>query len=601
LICTYSGSKIDTMKTKLALILALLIARAALGAEHPGNVFVAGDDVRIMVPAKWNGWRAIDIDGKEIGRGAAKDKTASLGHLPVGYFELRETGGPGMVTAAVLAKNSPSEDTPIAIDVAASWFYAEPQQIRDACTLCRLAGVKWVRDRASWPELETARGVWAADTRYERAMRIQHEMGLKILQVNHISPSWASKDPKHFPEDLRDVFNFYRGLAKRWKGLADAIEPWNEPDIIEFGGHTGCEIASFQKAAYLGLKAGNPEFAVNGSVFAIDRPETLDEFGANEVYLYCDRYDLHHYVALNRYPQAYARHRAVSGGRPMWTTEFNLNIFWSDEKTHEPSEEDLRVQGYRISKAFSQALHEGTEKAFQFILGHYVERQIQYGLVHTDLTPRPAYVAFAAVGRFLNAAKPIGRIDLGNEKLKAYVFRKEVDGAKGETVVAWSETNPMDAKIRPAEKTYDYLGRELPNAHKLHLTREPIFVLLPRGGSKRLKVEPPPPKAKWLPGKACPVVLQLVGKGDMNKSAFQLGNSNELRLVAYNFGTKPVRGELDIEGATIEKMHIEMDPASRNVRTLSVNDRAHVTARLKLDDGERAIVSARIFGAQLKN
>ena len=121
--------------------------------------------------------------------------------------------------------------------------------------------MKWVRDRLSWPEIETARGTWAGDTRYEKAMRIEHESGLKILQVNHISPPWAAKDPRHFPDDLRDVYNFYRGLAKRWNGLADAIEPWNEPDLDIFGGHTGCEIASFQKAAFLGLKAGDPRAA----------------------------------------------------------------------------------------------------------------------------------------------------------------------------------------------------------------------------------------------------------------------------------------------------------------------------------------------------
>ena len=275
--------------------------------------------------------------------------------------------------------------------------------------------MKWVRDRSSWPEIETARGTWAGDTRYERAMRIQHDEGLKILQVNHISPLWASKDTKHFPDDLRDVYRFYQGLAKRWHGLADAIEPWNEPDIEPFGGHTGCEIASFQKAAYLGLKAGDPKLPVNEAVFAIDRPETLDEFGANEVYPYFDRYDLHHYIKLQDFARAYGRHRAVSGGRPIWTTEFNLNIFWSDEKTKELSEEDLRIQSYRVSKAFAKSLYEGTQKAFYFIFGHYVEQRIVYGLVHTDLTPRPAYVAFAAVGRLLNAAEPIGRVDLGDE------------------------------------------------------------------------------------------------------------------------------------------------------------------------------------------
>ena len=48
--------------------------------------------------------------------------------------------------------------------------------------------------------------------------------------------------------------------------------------------------------------------------------------------------------------------------------------------------------------------------AFYFILPHYVEQQTQFGLIRSDLTPRPAYVALAAVGRFLADARPLGRL-----------------------------------------------------------------------------------------------------------------------------------------------------------------------------------------------
>ncbi len=580
---------------KYSLLICLLLAPFTQAADRPGNVFVAGDDVQVTLPKTWKGWRTIDIDRKEVGHGTAESGTAKLGQLPIGYFEVREQDGPGMITAAVLAKTKTSDDTPIAIDVAASWFYADPQQIRDACEICKLAGVKWVRDRASWPELESARGVWAGDTRYEQAMKIQHEAGLKILQVNHASPPWAVKDTRHFPEDLRDVYNFYRGLAKRWHDLADAIEPWNEPDLEIFGGHTGSEIASFQKAAYLGLKAGDPEKPVNLAVFAIDRPETLDEFGLNQVYPYFDRYDLHHYIGLPAYPRAYSRHRAISGGRPMWTTEFNLTIFWADEKTHEPSEEDLRVQGYRVSKVFSHALYEGSVKAFYFMLGHYVERNLQYGLVHTDLTPRPAYVAFAAVGRLLNAAIPIGQVDLGDEKLKGFVFRTIVDGTERETLVAWSETKPTSFEIPRVDEAYDYLGRKLPLAKSFELTRAPIFLLLPRGGSKQLAITSSPAQPKWLEGKACPVVLQLVGKTDFKQSAFQLDKSAELKLVAYNFGDRLAHGKLAIEGATASMLEIRLAPHERQEQTIKVGDAPTVTINLDLGDSGHAIVAARVM------
>jgi hypothetical protein len=575
--------------------LCIACAEGAFASDHPGNIYVQGEDVRVRVPDTWGGWRAIDVDGKEVGRGGAMDGSVALGKLPIGYYEVMEKGGAGLITAGVVARNTPTEKTPIALDAAMSWFYPEAEQIRGACKIARLAGVNWVRDRASWPELETARGTWAGDTRYERTMRIEHEAGLKVLQVNHISPAWATKNPTRFPEDLRDVFQFYRGLAKRWKGLADAIEPWNEPDIDVFGGHTGCEIASFQKAAYLGLKAGDPQTPVCGTVFAIDRAETLEEFGANDVVAYFDRYNLHHYIRLPEYPRAYGRHRAVSGGRPMWTTEFNLTVHWADEKTKEPSHDELRVQGYRVGKVFARALHEGTEKAFYFILGDYVERELQYGIVHKDLTPRPAYVAFAAVGRLLNGATPIGRVDFGDEKLKGYLFATEVDGQKHETLVAWSETKPTTVEIPAAESMYDYLGRALPPATKVELGRATVFVVLPPGGSKGLKVAPSPAKAARVDASPpCPIVLQLIGAGDVKQSALRTDQSKALRLVAYNFSDKAVRGRLRITGATGGPAEMDIAAGDRAEAIVTSDGSAIVTGRLETGDLGQAFVSSRI-------
>jgi hypothetical protein len=578
---------------RFALLISLYVAGSAAASEHPGNVFLEGENVHVEIPPEWKAWHAIDIDRNEVAAGTSQEGRAKLGQLPVGYFEIREVDGPGRITAAVVSKTTASDDTPIAIDAAMSWFYAEPERIRGASKLCRLAGVKWVRDRSAWPELETARGTWANETRYERAMRIQREEGLKVLQVNHVSPSWATQNQSHFPDDLRDVYNYYRGLAKRWKNLADAIEPWNEPDLGLFGGHTGCEIASFQKAAYLGLKAGDPNKPVCSVSFFSDRPETLDEFTANESFPYFDQYHLHHYFGLPAYPRAYARHRAASGGRPLWTTEFNLTINWADEKTHEPSEQDLRVQGYRVAKVFSGALHEGSQKAFYFILGHYVERTLQYGILHLDLTPRPAYVAFAAVGRLLNAAKPIGRVDLGDDKLRAFVFRTVVDGADRETLVAWSETHETRVQIEGMEKLYDYLGRERRLRRRVNLTRAPVFIILPSGGSQKLQIKPAPEKPPALKGEPNNVVLQIIGTPDWKQSAFILDDSTQLRLAAYNFGDQPVTGQLSVEGALGAPATLEVAPGDRVVHRINALGAGAITARLSLADGTDAKVFAR--------
>ena len=109
-------------RMRILLLVSLFFAQSALAADHPGNVFLAGDDVRVTVPKTWAGWRAIDIDRKEVGHGAAGEGAAELGKLPIGYFEVREKDGPGMVTAAVLAKTTISDDTPIALDAASPGF-----------------------------------------------------------------------------------------------------------------------------------------------------------------------------------------------------------------------------------------------------------------------------------------------------------------------------------------------------------------------------------------------------------------------------------------------------------------------------------------------
>jgi hypothetical protein len=185
--------------------------------------------------------------------------------------------------------------------------------------------------------------------------------------------------------------------------------------------------------------------------------------------------------------------------------------------------------------------------------------------------------------------------------LKGFVFRTVVDGAERETLVAWSEMKPTAVRFHPVEEAYDYLGRTMPRARKVELTRAPVFLLLPRGGSKELTVVPPPAKAKWIDGKASSVVLQLIGKGDLNQSAFQLDDSKQLKLVAYNFGDKPARGKLSVEGATGAKSESEVAPGEREEQTIKANGTGKMTAKLNLGDAEHAIVTANVLKAQRKN
>src|SRR3954463_8551135 len=120
---------------KTLFLAAILMGQAATGTPTPANVCHEGEPLRVVVPDAWSGWRVVDIDGKEVHRGT-RGGEVGVGKLLPGYYELREEGRPGLITAAVVRQVKVADDTPIAIDAAMSWFYSDPQQIRDACRLC---------------------------------------------------------------------------------------------------------------------------------------------------------------------------------------------------------------------------------------------------------------------------------------------------------------------------------------------------------------------------------------------------------------------------------------------------------------------------------
>ena len=207
------------------LVLGISVIAASLAAaagrtipkplpSHPGNIFLAGEEVGVVLPDDGgNTWRVVDYDGKTVreGRGAGR---IELGRLPVGYYDVERTGGDATnrrpLSIGVLARlKAPTPETsPVCCDVGMAWSYPEPQ-MPTAANLCTLAGLNWVRDRFSWGDLEKTPGKLPEKTRYDVSADVQVAAGLKILQVNHSVPPWVwawSYDQRgRFPPDLRDA------------------------------------------------------------------------------------------------------------------------------------------------------------------------------------------------------------------------------------------------------------------------------------------------------------------------------------------------------------------------------------------------------------
>jgi hypothetical protein len=526
--------------------------------DHPGHVFLAGEEVAVALPpGEPAPWRLFDYEDQPVSVGGITQGRAYLGKLPLGWYELRQgedpTSNTVRVSLAVLAplKVPTPASSPIGLDVAMAWFYGA-ERMPAAANLSALAGVNWVRDRLSWPEMEPRRGQFAAATRYDASAQAQAAAGLRQLQVNHISPAWANPRSARLPTNLVDAYHFHREIARRWRRSLEAIEPWNEADIEMFGGHTGSEIASFQKAAYLGLKAGHPNVIACQTVFADHRPDILEDFRDNEPWAYFDTFNLHHYAPFDSYPNVYADFRAVSGGKPLWVTECSVPVRWSgDERLKEPSAADLRAQAERVARVFACALHEGPSAVFYFLLPHYTEGQTQFGILRADLTPRPAYVALAAVGRLLADAKPLGRLKDAPPNVRGFLFRARPDGQASEVLVAWATegTATLTLPRRPLG-AFDHLGRPRAGPGRpVALATAPVFFVFAPGAARDFSLTPPPAPAARLKAKRCPVVLQAVLPKErvrLAASAYSLRSNqpDQIPLRVYNFGDRPVRGRL---------------------------------------------------------
>jgi hypothetical protein len=552
--------------------------------NHPGNVFVAGEEVAIALPEDLDSaattWRVRDDKENIIGTGPLKQRI-SLGALGIGWYVIEfldaAENAVGWTTAAVLHpwKNPVPEDSPVCLDGAVSWFATDDPATQEAyASLANLAGANWIRDRLRWREIEPEKGAFAPPTQYDAAARIQHDRGLDVLQVWHDTPKWAFNDQSdhgRFAPDLRDVYRFSEAVARRFGGTVQAWEPWNEANSGNFGGQTIDEMCANQKAAYLGFKAGNPDATVCWQPIAgVNAASMADGILANETWPYYEAYSIHSYDWPDSYDRLWEPSRRAAAGRPIWVTECDRGLKpasasdWGDF-----TREDAIKKAEFMAHSYAISLFSGASRHYHFILGHYMEQNgaVQFGLLRKDLTPRPSYVALAALGRFLAGATCLGRWHVEEQPdAHVYAFRGRPDGEPRDVLVAWVE-HPGDWSQRGVATSewslppdvsvlsvHDYLGRPIETAVPASLRSRSVFLTLPEDEANKLSLEPAR-RSEIRHGQPSAIVLQLEmperilvdktqGWTPQFERAVSPNKPTELRLVAYNFTDKSCEGRL---------------------------------------------------------
>ncbi len=555
--------------------------------DHAGNVFLEGEAITLPIGARLEvtGWRVTDDRQCEVARGTIEEgkDAIHIGKLGIGWYRITwldtENRPAGWTTAAVLARLAAPvpQDSPVCVDSATAWFARnDPEKQQHFAQLAALAGVNWVRDRMRWSDLEPAAGKFVQKTTYDSAATIQAGHGLKILQVHHDTPPWATSGGggrDQFPGDLRTAYLFSKAMSGRFQGKVLAWEPWNEANIPNFGGHTMDEICSYQKAAYLGIKAGNPHVTACWNV-TTGVPTRLQTDGVleNETWPYFDTYNIHTYDWPDAYLRLWGPVREAACGKPIWVTESDRGIpFESGSPTHDLSPENEILKAQFIAQSYASSLHAGANRHFHFILGQYSEKNIQFGLLRDDLSPRPSYVALAAVGRLLAGGRCLGRHPVdGKPDVHVMAFRAQPDGKSHDVLVAWTQRPadwpqrgkcesdwPLPESIR-VEACFDYFGRRLAGGVPNRLTSAPLFAVLPAGTCDGMTLQAPA-RSALRPGSPSPVVLQCLLPKETRRQnqsvrwagqfdhTVKPGSETEVPLYVYNFSEHEVAGTVFME------------------------------------------------------
>ena len=320
----------------------------------------------------------------------------------------------------------------------ATWSSVSPAEMRRELDMLAFAGGKVVRTDISWSSLESeGKGQyspWFVE-RFDAFLHHAEARGIQVIATLWSTPCWASTAPAEAkqgctgswwnrevdryeptsPEHFADAAEW---VARRWGGRLAALEIWNEPNEPEhrflIAPDNGRSYAALLRAAYPRIKQAAPNLPVLGGAMAFSDAEWVErlyELGAGNSF---DGLSLHpynewrdpddpwkpqwrKYTFLTGVPAMHdLLRRHGDGHKSLWLTELGFSTCgngdrWcvSEQQQAEYVADSLRiVRGWDFVAAavVYNLRNKGSDPT---------DREHQFGLLHRDFTPKPAYAAFA--------------------------------------------------------------------------------------------------------------------------------------------------------------------------------------------------------------
>ncbi len=572
------------------LLLIAAVAHAACTPAAPGGVFHADEPVLWTAPPG-SEWTVRNIDGHtvQVGR-TSSDGSLNAGILPPGWYQLvtTDTATPFAVLCSPQRWKGHTE-SPVAIDIASAWReeMRNPETRQQALKIIDRLGIRWVRERINWAACQPEPNRYTFDW-YDGIHADLSVHGLKIAQVNHSLPGWASDGRPHSatPMDLRTVYRFYREAAYRYRTTVQAWEIWNEPDNPGFYRDLSDRYAGIQKAGFLGVRDGSPRARVLSGSFCMNSMAFVRHLAESGTGHYFDVLNWHMYADPGEYNSQLQAYRRALGGarpdtRPAWMAEAGTFLAAGHGTDgRQLSESDARAQARFVAQSYVRSLAAGNERHFYFILFDYVENNNQMGLLRADLTPRPSLAAAAASAWMLDSARYAGPWRGAPKGVMAEMFV-----GPRPVLALWSaQSRVISVPAGQNTRAWDLYGAPLQaeaSGGKLavRIGPDPVYVTdptIPMGKPKQpaLKPHAAPSRIVLSAGADLPM--------DQSQDCYRLGADGnppapfDWTLDVYNLSDRPASGSLQIQPPAGWRIDT---PTHRQI-TLLPMDRMRMTVRV---------------------
>jgi polysaccharide biosynthesis protein PslG len=403
-------------------------------AAKPGKVVA----IRVAPP---NGWYAVNARLKHGGKfiGGAETSIAVLPDLPVDRSD-----------AAALRN-------PFGVSV----HFGNPLYNRwTVRELLRLSGLRWVRDNLYWEAVEPeGPGLYALPESVLANVIALRDVGIRSLLILGYGCPWYdhAAPEAHAPFERMSEF-CSRALA----GVVDHFEIWNEPNA--FGNLTPELYPPILKAGYRGVKRGNPEAFVVGIGGASPGGWSGHYIHGGiipqEAVTFMDTFSIHPYMSpsppelgypakggpaplaclpltralTSAFAERIQKEKGLAETPRIWNTEMGWPVADGERIEQRGSVEEWEVTPAVMAKftaramLFTAAHPDLFERIFLYeFVSHPDPAVKQFGLVHANLSPRPAFAAVAVAARAIAERPVLRRIEHPDDAVHLYQFGPEED------------------------------------------------------------------------------------------------------------------------------------------------------------------------------